>query len=276
VKITPWVHGNCNCYAALLVPKSSIASITSTGDQHFCCGRILRIADIEFREEERSLYSVFTQLLARASQAQVSNRGSNARDAEDCQIACGDEYQSCLEGCDPRDGGCIYSCKLRLQRCLKGCQEPPPSVPPQDLPTESCNISITFDVPIVGELNESENISNQLLLSGPYDVRHATMDPIKIVRRDATTLVTPGRGRYVRGTGEISFPASVEVSFAGSKIPGTIRLTTGSVRSPSGKYSSAGAPLDLNTREFTLVSAGAIQTVEYFVAVVVTLVELPQ
>lgn len=41
---------------------------------------------------------------------------------EDCQLACGDDYQSCIQSCDPRDGGCFYGCKERLRRCLGRCR----------------------------------------------------------------------------------------------------------------------------------------------------------
>jgi hypothetical protein len=55
-------------------------------------------------------------------------RGSGRRgrpaagNEEDCQLECGNDHQSCIESCDPRDAGCFYGCKLRLSRCLRHCR----------------------------------------------------------------------------------------------------------------------------------------------------------
>jgi hypothetical protein len=173
----------------------------------------------------------------------------------------------------PGDGGCIYSCKLQLHQCLKLCRGLPPEAPPDDIPTESCNA--TIHIAVFGqEISVSENVSNTLRLSGPANVRKATIDPF-IIKRDATTKFVPRVGRYVRATGAIEIPGVVEVTYGVLVVSADVRLTTGHVRSPSGKYEVTGAPLDSSTRQFTLVAAGAISLAEYLVSVVVTLGRLP-
>lgn len=68
VKITPWVRGvGCLCNLALKLPKESIASVTPTGDMHFCCGKSLRVVEINFNEGSSiSLRDLFAQLMQSA------------------------------------------------------------------------------------------------------------------------------------------------------------------------------------------------------------------
>jgi hypothetical protein len=44
------------------------------------------------------------------------------RGEDDCHFECSDDYQSCLQTCDPRDGGCFYGCKRTLVKCLQRCR----------------------------------------------------------------------------------------------------------------------------------------------------------
>lgn len=78
VKITPWVDGKCQCRLAIEVPKTSIRQVTPTGETHKCCGKGLRVVEIQFKEGSTiSLKDVFSQLCCiaeeeeRTYQAQV-------------------------------------------------------------------------------------------------------------------------------------------------------------------------------------------------------------
>lgn len=64
VKITPWFSTmGCLCSMAIKVSKSAIASVSLTDDTHSCCGKVLRVVEVEFKEGEKiSLDDLFTQL----------------------------------------------------------------------------------------------------------------------------------------------------------------------------------------------------------------------
>jgi hypothetical protein len=65
VKVTPWVRGGgCLCSMALRLPKSAIASVSPTGDAHYCCGKALRVVAVEFKEKSTiGLSDLFGQIM---------------------------------------------------------------------------------------------------------------------------------------------------------------------------------------------------------------------
>jgi hypothetical protein len=112
VKITPWsARGDCGCDASLSVPKDCIKAVVPTGEQHFCCGKLLLVADVEFKPEGREQYARLHEL----------RDNDLDRSRQHCETTCAERYQQCLDGCDPDDGGCFYGCKQRLQSCFRSC-----------------------------------------------------------------------------------------------------------------------------------------------------------
>ena len=105
VRITPYLGGTCGCTAALIVPKSMIAGVTPTGESHLCCGKVLRVVDIEFTETGHALFDVFQQLRSRSARLDRS-------DDEKC-AQCTEDYVNCTETCD---GDC-HLCKRDLFAC---------------------------------------------------------------------------------------------------------------------------------------------------------------
>jgi hypothetical protein len=70
VKVTPWVaERGCLCSQALTVSKNAIEALTPTGDTHICCGKNLKVVEVQFKEGETiALSDVFLQLRAATSQ----------------------------------------------------------------------------------------------------------------------------------------------------------------------------------------------------------------
>jgi hypothetical protein len=65
VKITPWLPemGGCMCSAAIKVTKSAIEWVKPTDDTHYCCGKTLRVVEVQFKEAQAiSLNDLFAQL----------------------------------------------------------------------------------------------------------------------------------------------------------------------------------------------------------------------
>ena len=51
VKVTPFtIGGGCLCSTALIVPKALIESVIPTGDKHPCCGKLLRVVEVKFKD----------------------------------------------------------------------------------------------------------------------------------------------------------------------------------------------------------------------------------
>lgn len=49
IKLTPWSPGvGCSCASSIILPRSTVASVTSTGEKHFCCGKELSVVAVEF------------------------------------------------------------------------------------------------------------------------------------------------------------------------------------------------------------------------------------
>lgn len=53
VKLTPWAEASgCNCHAAIQIPKSSIAALYDSGHTHWCCGKRLKVMEVELDEKK--------------------------------------------------------------------------------------------------------------------------------------------------------------------------------------------------------------------------------
>lgn len=51
VRVTPWILGRgCACQSALVIPKQAIGKLFSTEHRHNCCGKVLQVVEIEFKE----------------------------------------------------------------------------------------------------------------------------------------------------------------------------------------------------------------------------------
>ena len=80
IKFTPWRPGTgCQCSASIMLPKSAIAAVTPTGDTHYCCGKTLRVVEVELLEgESLPIHDVVQQMLDKAS-APSHDEGSGVR-----------------------------------------------------------------------------------------------------------------------------------------------------------------------------------------------------
>lgn len=69
VKVTPWVQSaGCLCRYAVDVPEGSIKSVTPTGQTHPCCGKVLKVVEVQFQDDATLKTSdVFGQLMKAAS-----------------------------------------------------------------------------------------------------------------------------------------------------------------------------------------------------------------
>src|SRR5215216_1587865 len=65
VKITPWLPGSgCHCQWALRLPKDAIASVRTTEEKHFCCGKVLLVVELEFkRDASVPIQDIFAQVV---------------------------------------------------------------------------------------------------------------------------------------------------------------------------------------------------------------------
>lgn len=69
VKMTPWQpQQGCLCHLSLVLPKSAIESVTPTGQKHPCCGKVLLVVEVKFKEGATlELRTIFDQLHSHAS-----------------------------------------------------------------------------------------------------------------------------------------------------------------------------------------------------------------
>jgi hypothetical protein len=145
VKITPWLAGpGCLCQFSFNVPRSAIASLTTTGIKSACCGQSLNVVEITFVPTYSPVAdAVGQQVRASRPQAQAATRNlrrpisvRNRRsrwavrpfDASDCDVDCMDQWAWCynLAGrmggaageqlmtltCDPGFANCYNTCVL--------------------------------------------------------------------------------------------------------------------------------------------------------------------
>jgi hypothetical protein len=71
VKLTPWRSGaGCSCHLAIEVPKDSISHVVPTGTEHLCCGKVLKVVEVHFKEtSSMSLPELLRQMSSRAGHA---------------------------------------------------------------------------------------------------------------------------------------------------------------------------------------------------------------
>jgi hypothetical protein len=71
IKLTPWLSGTgCLCHLAIVVPKESVTSVTTTEHVHLCCGKSLRVVEVEFAENATiPLKELVSQIMASAALA---------------------------------------------------------------------------------------------------------------------------------------------------------------------------------------------------------------
>lgn len=64
IKVTPWSKsGGCSCSRSIKVPKDAVKSVLPTGEEHLCCGKMLLVATVEFKDEHSlKLSDVLNQL----------------------------------------------------------------------------------------------------------------------------------------------------------------------------------------------------------------------
>ena len=69
VKITPWVPvAGCLCHMAVVVPREAIIGVMMTEDTHFCCGKTLRVVEVDFADDATiPLQDLFNQIYASGS-----------------------------------------------------------------------------------------------------------------------------------------------------------------------------------------------------------------
>jgi hypothetical protein len=68
VKVTPFRDGHgCGCESSFELPKDAIRSVTPTGNHHFCCGKSLRVAVVEFAEGASIPVADLVEQMSRAS-----------------------------------------------------------------------------------------------------------------------------------------------------------------------------------------------------------------
>jgi hypothetical protein len=80
VSVTPWIPGHgCACQFALTIPKRAIGKLFSTEHRHNCCGKVLKVVEIEFREDSSlSVADIFADRSQQAS-ALANNFATRSR-----------------------------------------------------------------------------------------------------------------------------------------------------------------------------------------------------
>lgn len=71
VKITPWTAtAGCLCHLSMNILKASLMGVTPTENTHLCCGKMLKVVELNFKKGESiKLEDVFGQLSASARDA---------------------------------------------------------------------------------------------------------------------------------------------------------------------------------------------------------------
>jgi hypothetical protein len=70
VKITPWrPAGGCMCHASMKIPKEAVVSVSPTGDIHLCCGKSLKVVEVEISEAKTIPVShVIAQMMSKGEE----------------------------------------------------------------------------------------------------------------------------------------------------------------------------------------------------------------
>lgn len=134
VKLTPWLPGGeCLCHFAIVVPKRSIERLTSTRHQHLCCGKLLDVVQVTFRDTGAvSVSEIFSQLLQHGGQpheyvgpARLSTRMRTfgGEGVPEIGVRPGDSRAFCTERCngDPDPEQCMCFCQNLFRRIKRFC-----------------------------------------------------------------------------------------------------------------------------------------------------------
>jgi hypothetical protein len=80
-KITPWFpKRGCACQFALVIEKKNIQKLTRTGHRHPCCGKLLRVVEVEIKADSvMPLNEVLADLSRRASLQSPTRRAPAGR-----------------------------------------------------------------------------------------------------------------------------------------------------------------------------------------------------
>lgn len=126
VKVTPWVaNAGCLCHLAIEVPKDSIESVTANGQKHHCCGKVLSVVEVKFRERSQMpLSEIFAQLGSKAmahddhdhAPAHLAN-GFPTVSAAFPAMPPMSAYLLSNCTCAPGAQHCVYNAKLKLRTC---------------------------------------------------------------------------------------------------------------------------------------------------------------
>lgn len=141
IKITPWVSGRgCLCQLAIVIPKSSVASVTPTEATHVCCGKTLRVVEVNFASNESiSLEELFAQLNASALKSPSRERasgildrfpapmlGTSSRPFQRARHAYGPRFtpqdHSWMEHCGMNYAECLARCYLSSTQSFETCE----------------------------------------------------------------------------------------------------------------------------------------------------------
>jgi len=120
VKVTPYREdGQCGCSSSFELPREMIRSLVPTGKYHFCCGKRLEVAVVEFAENASVPVADLMKRIDRPSEhthAPLSH-GSPGHNLPYAASSVG-RRPSGLVGRWPLPGGCELNC---IEVCTRFC-----------------------------------------------------------------------------------------------------------------------------------------------------------
>ena len=114
VKVTPWTpRGGCHCGNSLEVPKAAIASVRPTESVHWCCGKGLRVAEVDFGPEHTDLiHGAFARLMENDEERLASGASTGAHQSPWCGANCSGACGICEATGKPGPCGVCYQCRI--------------------------------------------------------------------------------------------------------------------------------------------------------------------
>jgi hypothetical protein len=129
VKLTPWLPlVGCLCQYLLDIPKDRIESLEPTENRHTCCGKVLRVARVQFREGARiGLDQLFEQISRSANSPSASEVPSGMPDLATLAFlrqgdVTGFPTTSSTAQLSGKDAGCLADCYKTQGACLAACR----------------------------------------------------------------------------------------------------------------------------------------------------------
>jgi hypothetical protein len=126
VKVTPWTQmSGCLCHLALEVKKSSLDSLTPTGDTHICCGKTLKVVELHFKKSETlAIDDVFGQIQKSAAKLSSTHTapqpdyapGHGPGNDPQPPFNCAALSRSCAENCGSNI--CCSECEPFRRECM--------------------------------------------------------------------------------------------------------------------------------------------------------------